>query len=721
MIRLDRRTLLIGGGAGIGLVVAYALWPRESGSALTPRQGEHVLGHYVRVGTDGRVTIAVPQVETGQGAWTALPQIAADELGAAWEMVGVEPAPVAPLYANPVAESEGWFASLGTLRQWRLPDAAAYLTVRSSSVRGHEASMRQAGAAARALLIRSAAERWHVDPAECDAADGFVSHESKRLAFASLAERAAEMNLPEDAPLRRPGSGTLAGRPLPRLDLPAKSDGSFRFAGDVRLAEMLFAAVRIAPPGGRLTAFSRAAAERGGGTVVMTKDWLAVAAPTSWAAEQALRAADPKFEAPERDVGDLRALCEAVLDSGEAETVFSEGDYSTAVSGSRALAATYWVAPAAHLALEPVSATARFSGDKLEVWAGTQAPGFAKESARSAADGAEVTLYPMPAGDMGGRAVEADAIPIAVALAKRLGRPVQVTLSANHSQVQDRLAAPALARMAALPTADGRLSAWRMQLATADGLACSIGRLGKSDEAAGLGSTITAAARPPYAVPNVRIDAAAVPLPFAAGYMRGEPERALTFFTESFVDELARARGAEPLAFRMGMLGANPRLARCVSTAASLGGWDGGAQGSTMGIAACAAYGAFIGLLADASIGPDQRIAVHRLVAVVDCGRIANAGILRQQIESGLIWGVGQATVGTPALVAGVPKSRAIGGVGLPRIAGMPNIHVELIPSSANPGGVSGLGPAVIAPALANAIFAGSGRRLRSLPFDLAA
>jgi isoquinoline 1-oxidoreductase beta subunit len=174
----------------------------------------------------------------------------------------------------------------------------------------------------------------------------------------------------------------------------------------------------------------------------------------------------------------------------------------------------------------------------------------------------------------------------------------------------------------------------------------------------------------------------------------------------------------EPLAFRMAMLGGDPRLARCFQGAARLAGWDGGAPGSTMGIAGCTAFGSHIGLVATASIGDDQRVRVHRLVAAVDCGRAINPGLVRQQIEGGLLWALAQATVPSPEWVAGMPRARAIGGMMLPRIGDVPDVHVEIIPSSDPPGGVSGLGTTVLAPAVANAIFAGTGKRLRSLPFE---
>lgn len=703
---------MIGGGVGVGLVVAFLVWPRR---VLIPpsREGESALNGFVRIGGEGDVTVAVPQTEVGQGVWTALPQILADELGAAWESVAVEPAPLADLYANPLAKEV-----LGAGRAIRI-------TAGSTSVRGFEQPLREAGAVARQMLCAVAAERWGVSPGACDTADGFVRYDGKALAFGELAEEAATLD-PPSQPELRPKAGVLFGKPLPRLDLPPKSDGSFRFAGDVRLPEMLFASARRAPPNGRLTAFSRAAAEQIAGVrqVVVRDDWLAVVADTSWIAERGLRAASPHFEGLEGLSREgLRAVLDEALEAGDAETWFRRGDYPSAVKGSRPLAATYWIAPAQHLGLEPLSATARISRGRLEVWAATQAPEFAREAAARAADLdlADVTLYPMPAGDGGGRTLEADLVPVAVELAKVARRPVQVSMPQHSSQNHDRVAPPALAKVMALPGPEGIPTAWKMRVATMDGLGFSFARLERGSVPDDLGPMALDGAAPPYSVPNVQIDGVARRLPIQAGYLRGNPQRTTVFAVESFVDELARATGQDPLAFRMTMLGQNPRLARCISTAAGLGGWDGGGPGSTLGLAAASLFGSHIGLLADASIGADRRIEVHRLVAVIDCGRIANPQLVRQQIESGLIWALGLATVREPEWAAGMPRSRPLGGLGVPRMKGTPRIEIHLVPSNAAPGGVSGLGVAVLAPAVANAIAAGSGRRLRDLPFDLAA
>jgi isoquinoline 1-oxidoreductase beta subunit len=700
-LNLDRRTLLIGGGVGIGLVVGYALWPRSLHSALEIRPGEQAFGNFIKIARDGRVTVAVPQVETGQGIWTALPQIVADELGAAWESIAVEPAPLTAEYGNPLAEDEGWPKDL-------------QITAGSTSVRAFEQPLREAAAVARMILVGAAADRWNVGEPDCETADGFVINGVRTFGFGELSEEAATRSPPQRPALRQTSRGRLMGQPLQRLDAPAKTDGSLRFAGDVRLPEMLFASVRLSPPGGRLTSFSREAVKAGGGVrhIAAREHWVAVVADSWWAAERAVKAADPKFRGPATG-SDVRLLFDDMLASGDAHNWFSRGDYDATVRGSHPLAATYYVAPSQHLGLEPLTATARYTGGQLEVWAPTQAPQSAE---RLVGNGA--TFYPMPVGEPAGRALESDAVAIAAILARETGRPVQLSLSQTASQNHDHPSAGALARMMALPGQGGLTAAWKMRVATADGLGSALAALSGDERPVMLGETALGGSVPPYSIPHVSIDAIPVPIPFEAGYMRGSPQREFTFFTESFIDELARAAGLEPLAFRMSMLGGNPRLARCLQQASQLAGWDGGGRGSTLGIAGCSAYGSHIALVANATIGEDQRVKVHRLVATVDCGRVVNSGLVTQQIAGGLLWALAQATIPAPEWIAGMPRARSLGQGGVPGIDDTPDITVHLVQNDAPPGGVSGLGTAVLAPAVANAIFAGTGKRMRELPFD---
>ncbi|MCY7270974.1 MAG: molybdopterin-dependent oxidoreductase, partial [Sphingomonas bacterium] len=342
-------------------------------------------------------------------------------------------------------------------------------------------------------------------------------------------------------------------------------------------------------------------------------------------------------------------------------------------------------------------ATARFAGGRLELWAPVQAYDDALAAAAAAGIEADaVTLYPMPVGDGSGRAMATDAIPIAVDLARRTGKPVQLTISAKGGRNQDRMRSPMVARMTALPSLAGGLAAWSARFVTAPDLELS-------------------GAAAPYAIPAMRIESVAAELPIASGYMRGGSEALTAFANESFIDEMARNVGSEPFSLRMGLLGGNVRLAQVLSAVATLGGWDGGGPGSRMGLACASAFGSHIALLAEAGIGPDQRIAVDRLVAVVDCGRVINPGLVIQQVEGSLLQALALATGTVPQIVAGMAVAHRLGTAGFTQV---PQITVEILPSQAPSGGVSGLGHMMLAPCLANAIAAGTGRRLRDLPFD---
>lgn len=668
---ISRRGLIVGGGVGVGLIVAFAAWPRRQVSALTAAKGERIFGDYLKIAPDGQVTMAIPAAETGQGIWTGLAQIAADELGAAWEQVAVIPAPAGSVYRNVLLD--------------------ARRTAGASSVRAYERPLREAAAMARDLLVRAAAAVWAVDPAQCRAGGGFVTFGERRLGFGQVAEAAAGLE-PGRPNVRAATTGGLSGQTLARLDGPAKSDGSWRFASDVRLPRMLFASVRMAPPGGSLRGFAR---EAGGDRLIAGDGWLAALGESWWAAERTLIAANARFTGKaDASSAAVDAALAAALDSGERRTLVVQGDYAETVGDGRALAATYRIAPAEHRALEPMSATARITGGRVEVWAPVQ-----DHDAALAATGLEssaVTLYPMPVGDPSGAGLATAAIPIAIALARRTRRPVQLVIPAKGSRNHLPMRSPMLARMTALPDPAGGLAAWSARFAAAADMAFP-------------------GAAPPYGVAALRIEQVAADLPIATGYMRGGSEAQTTFATECFIDEVARRLGSEPFSFRMGLLGGNVRLAQALAAVAALGRWDGGAPGSRMGLACASAFGSHIALLAEAGFGPGQAIKVDRMVAVVDCGRAINPGLVRQQVEGSLIQALALATGTPPEIVAGMPVAR---GGALAGVMAVPRIEVEITPSRADPGGVSGLGHVVLAAAVANAIAAGTGRRLRDLPFN---
>jgi len=572
----------------------------------------------------------------------------------------------------------------------------------------------------------AAASRWNADWESLDTHDGFVWRGTDRLPFAELAEAAAGLSLPAHLPIRGGTDHRLTGRPLPRLDIPGKLDGSARFAGDVRLPDMVYAAVRSGPPGATLADVDRAAANHvpGALAVLRNPEWVAVAGTHWWAAGKALNALRPRFSrpAPFADTRSISAALAAALDGGSADRLVETGNVDGPFPGASPISARYEVGLAPSAAIEPLCATARVTGDRLEIWAPTQAPGLARAAAAQAAGFAEdqVTIYPMLAGGGYGRKLEMDAIAQAAMIAAQLRRPVQLTWPRIQEIECDSFRPAAAAQLTAW-VQQGRLHAWHAKIAapaTATEVAERIGArpfLVRPDAAAAAG------AEPPYGIANVAIDHVPTDIGIRTGVWRGEAHSYTGFFTESFIDELARASGMEPLSFRMGLLGANPRLARALGTATSIGGWDGGPPGSGMGIACHQAFGSFIATLVEVEITSAQRLRVLRAVCAVDCGRAVNPEIVKQQIEGGLIHGI-SAAIGRPLeIVRGVPDAATIGAYGLPTMRDAPEINVELLESDEAPGGVTELAVPVAAPAVANAYFSLSGQRVRRLPIVIGA
>jgi isoquinoline 1-oxidoreductase subunit beta len=726
---VTRRTLLVGGGAGVGLVLAWALWPREYRPNLRAAEGETVFNAFLRIARDGRVIVTVPQTEIGQGVWTSLPQILADELGADWRTVTVEPAPISPLYANGLLAEElgagGLPSAFQGIGRWAAQEYAArsalMITGGSTSVRAFEPRLREAGAAARALLSQAAGDRWNSNWEELDTREGFVWRGAERIAFAELAEAAANYGLPEHLPVRGGIEHRLTGQPLPRIDIPAKIDGSAQFAGDVRLPNMVYAAVRGAPPGTRIAGYDREAASAAPGVLMLFDNpgWIGAAAVNWWAAARALDAMRPEVvggRAPgSREMEEALA---AALEGGGGSRLFATGDLAAAYRDAQVMRARYSVGAAPGAAIETLTATARLEGDRLEVWAPTQAPGLARAAAARAAgiDESRVTLHSTLAGGGYGRKLETDAIAQAAVMAMQIGRPVQLTWPRIADIQHDRFRPPAIGAMSARLAENGSIIGWQARIASPRAAAQTIARLAAGRPPGGAATAEAAGAVPPYGIPNVAIDHHPAEIGIESGVWRSGAHSYTCFFTECFIDELARQAGVEPLSFRMQMLTGNPRLARVLSTAAALAGWDGGAPGGGLGLAAHSAFGSHIAIVAEAEVTSEQRVRVLRVVAAVDCGRIVNPDIVRQQIEGGIVHGISGAAGHPIGFEGGLPSVRTIDDYGLPTLADSPEIAVELVESDEPPGGVTELGVPPVAPAMANALYSLTGARLRHLP-----
>lgn len=730
---LSRRTLLIGGGAGLGLLVAWGLWPRTYLPNLTAENGETLFGAWLKIGTDGHVTVAVPQAELGQGVYTAFAQIIADELGADWRRVGVEPAPLNPLYANPLGASELFEVALGglsdNLQRTHAARTTLVLTTNSSSIRNFEGDLRQAGAAARVMLCKAAATKWGTDWRACGTADGVVVHGNQRAGFGELAALAADESLPENVPLRGDEANRLAGQTVARLDVPGKVDGSANYAADIRLENMVHASVRQGPLGDtRLVRADEAAAKkvRGMLAVVSAEKWIAAVAQTWWAADRALDAMKPRFTIPKDVVNDdtIDEALTAALD-GDGARVASEGDLAATFKGAKVVSAEYRVGVALHAALEPMTATASYDNGRLSLWMPTQAPGLARAAAAAAIGIGEdsVTLHSMMAGGSFGAKLENDVAGQVAVIAKQIGRPVQLTWSRAEDFRHDRYRSAAAARLTARLGDQAGVAGWLAKIAAPlTGRALSE-RLLKGDTVASAGlalpgkgdASAVAGALPPYGIANYAVDHHEADLGLQFGHWRSGAHSYTAFFTESFIDELAHVAGVDAVPFRMSMLGNNPRLARCLQTVTQLGGWQGGQPGSGQGIACHQFNGSYIAVMAEARLAGRQ-IKVERLVAAVDVGRVINPDLIKQQIEGGLIFGMAAAVGCSTGFTDNKADVKTIDELKLPTLVDSPDITVEIVRSESDPGGVGELGVPAVAPAIANALQAATGVRFRKLP-----
>lgn len=751
-MKFSRRGILLGTGAAGGLVLAWSLMPRRFDVPLAAGEGEFAFDAWLKIGTDGVVTVAVPQLEMGQGISTLLPQIIAQELGADWRQIAVEPAPVSGAYANvPLAQHWAalWMPVLPQLadgegednfiaRRWAESQAFS-VTADGASLAAYEQPARAAAASARAMLAMAAADKWGVGWEECDAEGGFILHQKHKASFAELAEAAASY-IPPDLPVLRPAPSAErpgefpAGAPVrfTRLDLPAKVDGTLTFAADVRLPGMLFAAIRHAPIGeAKLGRFDRNAARgvMGFRQLVEGPDWLAAVGDNWWAAEQALARIAPKFTGSHRaDSGRIAAALAKALKSGDADTVAGIGDPAAQLAGKPDLVGEYAIASALHAGIETASATARFEQGKLELWVASQAPQALRRDAAAALDIAErdVVLYPVQAGgSFDARLEHAHAVEVAL-IARAAGKPVQLTWSRWQEHLAQPPRAPLRARFSARTTPDGTPFALSLRVAAPSGPQEFAARLfGGQDKRAALAAQdnsdamVLEGAVPAYAIPHLLIEHVPTAIPLPTGRLRGNAQASSCFLIESVIDELARRSGREPLSFRMAMLGQDLKLAQCLQRAASLAQWNGSAPGSGEGLA-CHRMN-FAGregrIAVVASAHPSEGgIRVEKLTAVVDIGRIVNVDIARQQIEGGLVFGLGLALGATTTYRRGLPETGRLGALGLPTLADCPAIEVEFVESEAPPFDPGELAVAAVAPAVGNALFAATGTRIRTLP-----
>ncbi len=735
---MTRRHLLIGTGVGAGLVIGWAAWPRRHAISWAAADDEVVLNAYLKIGLDGRVVVAVPQAEMGQGIWSGLAQILADELGADWETVSVEPAPLGAAYANRFALGEmtaGLPAALRGAARWTTDRVVEYfemqMTGGSTSVRGFEAPLRAAGAVGREMLCRAAANRLSIDWTECNTDNGFVVHKANRIAFAELVKEAALLDPPRSATLRT--ERTISGISVPRLDLPAKVDGSAQFGADVRLPGMHYAAIAQGPIGARRTGVDKARLPAGC-QLVEQPGFVAVVARGWWQAKQGLEALTISYDRSETPAGPwMEAALDAALDSLEGlETalVRDDADAVALLSGPAegAIGAEYALPFLAHACMETMTATARIEEGRCELWTPTQSLTLTTWSVARALgiDDADVTVYPTLLGGGFGRKIETDAAMQAALIARAVNKPVQLIWSREEDFAHDcwrpAVAARLRGRLEGVG-ANARMTALAARVAVPDVGASVIGRnlprLGGSPKAGASafeGMVVFA-----YDVPAVALEHVLVNVPVPLGFWRSVGNSYTAFITESFVDELATEAQVDPGGFRLVHLAERPRHAavvRALTGATGALGATRNGDGSTSGtgMALWESFGSVVAVAAEVLVRGGEPPKVVRLIMAADCGRVINPDSVRAQLEGAAIFGLSAALSGQATFADGEAQETNFDRQPLLGLAETPVIEIILIESTEAPGGVGEVGTPPVAPALANAIFAASGIRRRRLP-----
>ncbi len=694
--------------AGGGLVVGFVL---PGASRLAQAATEFKPNAFIRIGSDNRVTVIVGLSEMGQGVLTSIPMLVAEELEADWSKIRIEQAPADPAFKNPFL---GMQATGG-----------------STSVRANWDSMLKAGATAREMLIAAAAATWKAERSDCRAEKGQVVHKSgKKLPYGKLAERAAKLQPPAQLKLKDPKDYKIVGKGAKRLDTPSKVNGSAKFGMDVRLPGMLTAVVARSPvAGGKVASFNadKAKAMPGVKQVVQIGSGVAVLADGYWNALKARDALEVKWD----EGAGASVSSESVRQSyGElaekSGTVgLKEGDAVAALAAAaKKVEAVYETPYLAHACMEPMNCTAWVKPDGVEIWGSTQAPGLLQlvlsQVAGVKPEQVKVTTTMLGGGF--GRRFAFDFAIDAVLASKAAGAPVHVVYP-REDDIRGHFYRPAsVVKMQAALDDAGKPLATRMHAVSS-----SIADAAHMPyEANGLkllkgvdGFALEGLTEWPYATPNLQVEWTKNEPPVGVWFWRSVGHSQNIFFVEAFVDELAAAAGKDPFEYRRALLDKAPRYKGVLELAADKAGWGKPlAGGRARGIAVGQSFGSFVAEVAEVSVGRDGKVKVHRVVCAVDCGRTVNPDIVKRQMESAIVYGLTAALYGRISLKGGKVEQSNFNDYPMLRIDEMPQVEVHILASGEAPGGVGEPGLPPLAPAVANAIFAATGKRVRKLPID---
>ncbi len=711
---LDRRNFLKAGIAGAtGLVIGFYLPGKGGVLAAASADAPQVMNAFIQIAPDDKVTILISKSEMGQGVETSLAMLAAEELECDWKRIHTEFAPADKAYFDPAFGMQG--------------------TGGSQSIHSGWTPMRQAGAAARMMLISAAAQKWGVDPSECRAEAGNIVHAaSKRSAtFGSLAEAAAKLPPPTEVKLKDPSTFTVVGKPTRRVDTHKKTNGTAEFGIDVRLPGMLHASVEHCPVfGGKVASFDATKTKAmpgvkdvlpimSGNPPVTTG--VAVVADNTWTAFQGRKALDIKWdEGPAADATSA-SIRQSFVDTMDKPGVVArkDGDAEAELKGAAATVEAVYEAPyQAHSTMEPMNGAADVRADGVDLWLPTQfqTPSQQVGAALGGVPANKVNVHTTYLGGGFGRRGWSDFVTESVQLSKAIGKPVQVTWTREDDTQHDYYRPASYVKISAALDASGKPTAFTARVACDSIYRWFFGPGGVSN---GLdSSSVEGLATIPYDIPNVLVDYHLVQGPIPMGFWRSVGCSQNGFFCEGFVDELAVAAKKDPYEFRRDLLSKKPRHLGVLNLVAEKAGWHTALpKGRYRGIAMVEAFSTYVAEVAEISINKDNTIRVHRVVAAVDCGRVINPMTAEVQISGGIVYGITAALNTAITIDKGRVVQANFDTVPPLRMnEAPPKIDVYFVPSTETPTGLGEPGVPPVAPAIANAVFAATGKRVRHLP-----
>ncbi len=712
---IDRRsflkaTIVAGGAMLIGVNLPLRSRAEELFNVDVEPAADFQPNAFIRIARDGKVTIAVGQAEMGQGVLTSLPMIVADELEVDWANVGFEHGPAGKEFINPMLGSQ--------------------ITGGSSSVKAFFDPLRKSAATVREMLVMAAATQWNVAPDTCKAESGKVLHaaSNRSAPYGELLEAAAKITPPTNPKLKDPKDFKYIGKPVKRLDTPEKVNGTGIFGIDVKVPGMLTATIMRSPViGGKVKSVDDAAAKavKGVRAVVPLGYGVGVVADNYWAARKGRSALKVVWDDGPMATVSSETIYKMFADAADKDKgleAAKKGDVTTArTKAVKTLDAVYYVPYLAHATMEPMNATADVRADGCDIWGGIQGQLIVQGIAAKALGlpPEKVNVHTTLLGGGFGRRIGPDYVMDAVMLSKAAGKPVKVIWTREDDTQNDFYRPATYNKMSAGLDSSGKPVFWHHRIVNQSIMAplapVLFGFAFKDDQLDD--SSYEGAHNLPYALPNYQVDWVRKEPGVPVGFWRSVGSSHTAFSTECFLDELAEAAGKDPLEYRLSLLDPKSRHAGVLKLAAEKAGWSSKLPaGTARGIAVAESFGSFVAQVAEVSVGKDGKVSVSRVVCAVDCGQVVNPDTVAAQMEGGIVFGLTAALYGEIILKDGRVVQKNFNDYKMLRMNEMPKVEVYILPSTEKHGGVGEPGTPPIAPAVVNAIFAATGKRVRNLP-----